>query len=106
MHKCRGSKEHYGFWPFFYRYQKFQSKNESQRASTEEEGQLVCTLSVLFSQSFIIDGNKSKSSGKFGLPTQYDKSYRINFVIKPPQKDRTKGKGKIYTCRNKQNFKR
>ena len=92
--KCRGSKEHQGFWPFFYRYQKFQSKNESQRAAAEGEGKLMCAVSVLFSQP-IIDSDKSKTSGKFGLPTRYDKSYRINFVIKPPQKDSTKGKGKI-----------
>ena len=66
-----------------------------QRAVTEGEGKLICAINEAFSQP-LIDSDKSKSGGKFGLPTRYDKSYRINFVIKPPQKDsNSKRKGKI-----------
>lgn len=52
---------------------------------------LICAVNESFSQP-LIDSDKSKSGGKFGLPTRYDKSYRINFVIKPPQKDSKRGK--------------
>ena len=50
-------------------------------------------VSVPFLQSSK-DSGKSKPTGKFGLPARYDKSYRINFVIKPPLSNSAKGKGK------------
>lgn len=92
----RGSKEHHGFWPFFYRYQKFQSKNKSERVCSEGEGRVTRLCSPRSSRTFTTTlGNdrKSKVTGRFGLPTQYDKSYRINFVIKPPLRSNAKEKG-------------
>lgn len=50
-------------------------------------------ICLTLSKNPLEGNNNSKPRGKFGLPAQYDKSYRINFVIKPPLKDNSKGKG-------------
>ena len=63
---CRGSPEHAEFWNFFQRYRQFQARRPRSRHEGGRERK---------------EGPKSP---RFGLPRDYDRSYRISVSVVTP----------------------
>ena len=103
----RGSQEHSNFWTFLHRYVQFTSRHSRSAAESLSSGSSSSTKGKGKGRSLTSEeaGPSSEDvTPKFGLPTTYDRSYRIGLSVMPPdlayrlrgvqEKRREEGKGK------------
>ena len=84
----RGTREHSNFWTFFHRYRQFQSRHASGSKDKKEKDDGMFNIGsidgVSHANAHTQTGHStSSSSPKFGLPREYNRSYRIGFSVVP-----------------------